>query len=55
MKSALTAFGLVLAATPLLLAANPQLELPEPSSFILIGTGVVGLGFAAWRRSRAKK
>ena len=55
MKSALMACGLILAAAPLLLATGPQFELPEPSSFVLLGTGIAGLGFAIWRRSRAKK
>ncbi len=56
MKSALMACGLVLAAAPLLLAqTSPQFELPEPSTFVLLGTGVVGLGVAVWRRSRIKK
>jgi len=55
-KSVLMAFGLVLAATPFLLAANPQFEAsPEPGTLILLGTGFAGLGVAIWHRSRAKK
>ena len=56
MKNALKAFGLVLMAAPLLLAqTSPQFELPEPGTFVLLGTGFAGLGIAIWRRSRAKK
>jgi len=47
------ACGLILVAAPLLLAYTG--DTPEPSSFVLIGTGVAGLGFAIWRRSRARK
>ena len=52
-KSVLKACGIVLAATPMLLAASPAV--PEPASIVLIGTGIAGLGFAVWRRNRAKK
>jgi hypothetical protein len=56
MKSLLTACALALAAAPLLLAqSTPQFSTPEPGSFVLLGTGVAGLGFAIWRRSRARK
>jgi len=56
MKSLLTASVLVLTAAPLLLAqVKPDFNLPEPGSFVLLGTGIAGLGFAIWRRSRAKK
>jgi hypothetical protein len=27
---------------------------PEPSTIILLGAGLAGLGVAAWRRNRAK-
>jgi hypothetical protein len=56
MKSVLAACGLVLAAAPLLLArTSPQFDIPEPGSFALLGTGVVALGFAIWRRNRVKR
>jgi PEP-CTERM motif len=53
MKSLLTACALIVVAAPLLLADAPAV--PEPGSFVLLGTGVAGLGFAIWRRSRTKK
>ena len=28
---------------------------PEPSTIILFGAGLAGLGVAAWRRNRAKR
>jgi len=54
MKSVFMACGLVLATASLLLAAPAELT-PEPSSFVLLGTGIAGLGIAIWRRSRTKK
>jgi len=54
MKSVFTACGVILACAPLLLAYGPQGSIPEPGSFVLLGTGVAALGFAIWRRSRAR-
>jgi len=53
MKNVLMAGALLLAAAPMLLAFDGGV--PEPGSFVLLGTGVVGIGFAIWRRSRARK
>ena len=39
MKTALRLTGLVLAATPLLLADSPQFVAPEPGTILLLGTG----------------
>jgi len=53
MKTALRLSWLLVAATPMLLAqSRPDLELPEPGTFVLLGTGLAGLGFAVWRRAR---
>jgi len=29
-------------------------SVPEPSSFVLVGSGIAGLGMGAWRRKRSK-
>jgi len=53
MKSVLSVCVLVLVTAPMLLAQTQPT--PEPGSFVLLGTGIAGLGFAIWRRSRAGK
>lgn len=30
-------------------------DVPEPSSLLLVGTGAIGLGIAAWRGAKRKK
>ena len=53
MKNVLMAGALLVVAAPMLLAFDSGV--PEPGSFVLLGTGVVGIGFVVWRRNRAKK
>jgi hypothetical protein len=52
MKISLLLLGLA-AFAPFALAQDTVVT-PEPSTMVLLATGLVGVGFAAWRRKRNK-
>ena len=53
MKASFFVLGLA-ALAPLAFAASPAIATPEPGTVILMASGLVGVGFAVWRRNRNK-
>jgi hypothetical protein len=54
MKSTFTFLLLTLTAGAFAGIPVDPLPTPEPASFLMLGSGLTGLAFVAWRRSRKK-